>query len=506
MMKLFFRNIILVAAALMLTTTACDDGFAELNTNPNAAIEINPNFQFSWVQLRTSGERYENWRAVLIYSSTMIQHLATTCGYWSGDKYFYNAGYSSSLFDRQYTQAVKDMQDLITTLESGAAGDETMLGMARIWRTVIFHRLTDMYGDIPYSEAGKGFIEGIDFPKFDTQEFIYKDMLKELEEGIAQISDEGGFGEADFLFNGDPGLWRRFGYSMMLRLGMRMSEVDPGEAQKWVEKAIQGGVLQMGEDAFIEHTNGPEGINRNGIGEVLDIANGSAGETCPRLSETFVNWLKERNDPRLDIIGTLPANGGTEHMGLPNGLDTETILDNPTGTSPDDFSTVNQAIVKVSTPMMFLTVAEVELLLAEAAVRGWHSGSAQEHYENGIRAAMKNWERFDPSIVVEDAVIDEYIANNPFDEANAMQQIGEQYWAATFLNEYEAYSNWRRTGYPELAPTNYPNNVTGGEIPLRLALPQGELNVNPNMQEALSRQSLPSSFPDHLSVPVWWDR
>ena len=112
-------------------------------------------------------------------------------------------------------------------------------------------------------------------------------MLKELEEGIAQISDEGGFGDADFLYNGDPGKWRRFGYSMMLRLGMRMSEVDAGEAQKWVEKAIQGGVLQMGEDAFIEHTNGPEGINRNGIGEVLDIASGNAGEHLPTSKRDF---------------------------------------------------------------------------------------------------------------------------------------------------------------------------------------------------------------------------
>jgi hypothetical protein len=504
-MKQLFRNITLVAVALMLTTTACDDGFAELNTNPNAAIEINPNFQFSWIQLRTSGERYENWRAVLIYSSTMMQHLATTCGYWSGDKYFYNAGYSSSLFDRQYTQAVKDIQDLIATLESGAAGDQTMLGMARIWRTVIFHRLTDMYGDIPYSESGKGFIEGIDFPAFDSQEFIYKDMLKELEEGIAQIGDEGGFGSADFLYGGDPAKWRRFGYSMMLRLGMRMSEADPAEAQKWVEKAIQGGTLQAGEDAFIEHTNGPEGINRNGIGEVLDLANGSAGEQCPRLSQTFVDWMKDHNDPRLDIIGTLPVNG-TEHNGMPNGLDTETLLDNPTGTTADDFSTVNQAIVKVSSPLMFLTVAESELLLAEAAVRDWHSGSAQQHYENGIRAAMKNWERFDASIVVEDAVIDQYLADNPFDEANAMQQIGEQYWAATFLNEYETFSNWRRTGYPELTPVDYPNNVTGGTIPVRLVLPQGELGVNPNMQEALNRQSLGTSFPDHFTVPVWWDK
>lgn len=505
-MKPLFRNILLVAVAMMLTTTACDDGFEELNTNPNAAIEINPKFQFTWLQLRTSGERYENWRASLIYSSTMIQHFAALCGYWTGDKYTYNAGYASSLFDRQYEQAVKEMQDLIATLESGEAGDQSMLGVARIWRVIIFHRLTDLYGDIPYFEAGKGFLEGIDFPKFDAQQVIYEDMLKELEEAVAQISDEGGFGDADLVYNGDADQWRRLGNSLMLRLGMRLSEVDPGNAQKWVEKALASNLLEMGNTAFIPHSNGPEGVNMNGIGEVLDLANGSANETCPRLSATFVNWMKDAGDPRLDIIGTPPVNGG-EHNGLPNGLDAMTVQDNPTGTELDDFSTVNQAIVRVSSPMMIMTPAEVAFLRAEAALRGWTGGgNAQAHYEAGIRAAMKNWALYGDGLSISDEAIDDYIANNPFDEANGMKQIGEQFWAATFLNEYEAYANWRRTGFPELTPTNHPTNVTNGVIPRRMVLPQGELGLNPNMQEALTRQSLGSDFTSHLVVPVWWDR
>ena len=94
-----FLKYIMVGLALTLFSTSCDEGFAELNVNPTAANSINPNFQFTWTQLRTSGGRYENWRASLIYSSMMIQHMAALCGYWTGDKYSYNAGYSSSLFD-----------------------------------------------------------------------------------------------------------------------------------------------------------------------------------------------------------------------------------------------------------------------------------------------------------------------------------------------------------------------------------------------------------------------
>ncbi len=503
-MKFFKNKMLLVLVALLALQTSCDDGFAEINTNPQAAIEINPNFQMTWVQLRTSGGRYENWRAGLIYSSMMIQHMSALCGYWTGDKYTYNGGYSSSLIDNGYREQVKDMQDLINTLQSGTQGDQTMLGMARIWRVVIFHRLTDMYGDVPYFEAGKGALEGIDFPAYDAQEVIYMDMLKELEEGIAQIGS-GGFGGADLIYAGDADQWKRFGNSLMLRLAMRLSEVDPGTAQAWASKAIAGGVMNSNaDDAFIQHTNGPEGINRNGIGEVLDKSNGF-GDDCPRLSATLVGLLESTGDPRLNILGVPSANTGVI-AGMPNGLDETTIQDNASGTSTDDFSRINPAIVLVESPMMFMTYAETELLLAEAAMRGWGASDAGSHFEAGLRAGVKMWEHYDASLAVDDATVDAFVAANPFDAANGMEQIGNQYWLATFLNEYEAYSNFRRTGYPDLTPVNYAGNVTNGQIPLRLAGNPGEGSLNPNFEAAKTRQGLGSDFSSHMSVPVWWDK
>ena len=489
---------------LFFCNTSCDDGFAELNVNPNAANSIDPSFQFPWVQLRTSGGRYENWRASLIYSSMMIQHMAALCGYWTGDKYTYNPGYASSLFDRAYTEQVKDMQDLVHTLEGGEVGDASMLAQARIWRVVIFHRLTDLYGDIPYSQAGKGIIESIDFPEYDSQQSIYLDMLNELEQAVAGLGD-GGFGGADLLYAGDIDKWRRFGNSLMLRLAMRLSEVDPATAQSWVNKAISGGVLEgNGNDAFIQHTNGPEGVNRNGIGEVLDKSNGF-GDDCPRLSATLVDGLKATNDPRLNILGELPAGGSGEHNGLPNGLDEMTIQDNPTGTTVDDFSRVNSLLVKVESPMFFMTAAEAEFLQAEAVLRGWANGDAAAHYENGVRAAMGLYAHYDASLAIAEADVDAYLAANPFDEANGMEQLGWQYWVATFLNEYEAYANWRRTDYPKLTPTNHSTSVTGGVIPLRLVYPQSEAGLNPGIEKALSNQGLGTDFSSHLKVPVWWD-
>ncbi|GAB5553651.1 MAG: SusD/RagB family nutrient-binding outer membrane lipoprotein [Saprospiraceae bacterium] len=501
-MKNTFSKIVLILLAVVMINTSCDDGFAELNIDPTVANEIDPRFQFTWVQLRTSGERYENWRAALIYSSTMIQHLATDCGYWSGDKYSFNAGYSASLWDRGYPQQVKEIEDLVATLESGAQGTQEMLGIAKIWRTLIYHRMTDLYGDIPYSQAGRGFLEGIDNPVYDAQEDIYAGMLADLEEGLALISGDGGFGSADLFYGGDSDQWRRFGNSMMLRLGMRMSEVDPSGAQAWVQKAIAGGVMEsIADDAFIQHTQGPGGINQNGLGEVLDLSNGSANENCPRISKTFMDWMMNGNDPRMEIIAEPSVDDGV-YKGMPNGLDAQLLGANGADTLREDFSRVNQALVQVSDPMVFMTYAETELLLAEAAMRGWHNGNAADHYNAGVKAAMQMLVKFDDSFVISDAEVDAYLAANPFVEAEGMRQIGEQFWAATFLNEYEAYANFRRTGYPELTPVDFPGNESNSQIPLRLRYPQSEYGVNgANIEAANARQGA-----DQFTTPVWWDK
>ena len=499
-MKSIIYKLGFLLVLMMMCTTSCDDNFADINTNPTVAIDIDPGFQFSWVLLRTSGGRYENWRAGLIYSSMINQHMAALCGYWNGDKYTFNGGYNSSLYDRAYTEQVRDIQDLINTLEKGEVGDQTMLGMARIWRVVIFHRLTDLYGDIPYSEAGKGAIDGVDFPKFDTQEFIYMDMLNELEQAVGQLGS-GGFGNADFIFNGDVDKWRKFGNSLMLRLAMRLSEKSPSTAQSFAAKAISGGIMaDNSDDAFVPHQNGPEGINRNGLGEVLDKSNGF-GDDCPRLSETLVNRMTSTGDPRLDIFG-IPAAGG--HNGLPNGLDETTIQNNASGTSVDDFDRINPILVTVSSPMMFMTSAEAQLLAAEASMRGWASGDAASYFNQGVANAMGQWAHYDASLAVDQATIDSYLADNAFDPDNAMEQIGWEYWFATFLNEYEAFSNMRRSGFPALQPVNYPGNVTNGQIPSRLAYPASELGRE-TFEAAKTSQGLNDDPSTYMAVPVWWD-
>ena len=145
-----------VLAACLMFFTSCDSGFEELNVNPTQADQIDPNFKLTNIQVRISGERYENWRTNLIYSSVMIQHFATLPGYWSGDKYSYNSSYSAAMWDRYYPNITRNIEDLLVQTADDPDG-ANMNAITRILRVFMYHRLTDLYGDVPYSEAGKGF-------------------------------------------------------------------------------------------------------------------------------------------------------------------------------------------------------------------------------------------------------------------------------------------------------------------------------------------------------------
>ncbi len=219
--------------AFALTSCEFDAGFEDMNVNPNAANNVAVANKFAKTVLDTSGGRYENWRNSLIYNSVLIQHYSTTASYWAGDKYFRYDSYATSLWDRNYPTAVKGIEDIINQLnQEGNSGSE--MGIARILRVFIYHRLTDTHGDVPYSEAGKGYIDGILKPKYDAQQDIYMDMLKELEEAVAQIGSSSSMGNADAIFGGNTTKWKAFGNSMMLRLAMRMTKADVSAAQAWV--------------------------------------------------------------------------------------------------------------------------------------------------------------------------------------------------------------------------------------------------------------------------------
>ena len=489
------KKILLTFFALSLVLSSCefDKGFEELNVNPAKASQIDVANKFASVILQTSGGRYENWRASLIYQSVMIQHFSSTAGYWSGDRYFRNDGYATSLWDRYYPSAVKEIEDIKAQLTSeGNSGSE--MGMTRILRVFIYSRLTDLHGDIPYSEAGQGYTNGILKPKYDAQQDIYMDMLKELEAAVAQIGASTTMGSSDLIFQGNTTKWKAWGNSMMLRLAMRLTKADSATAKAWAEKAVAAGTMTSNDHiAMVQHTDGPAGINKNGHGEVWQ-ADGNA-----RMSKTFMDWMSD--DPRLTVLAQRTSDGSTavaDLIGMPNGSDGNSIPDNSI------YASLNDDLKGVDVPMVFHSYAEVRLLKAEMAFRGWSvPGDAKTHYEAGVKAAMQMLGTIYPkTTAISDAQVATYLAAKPYDAARGWEMISEQYWAATLLNEYESFNNWRRTGYPTLTPVNYDGNVTGGTIPRRLIYPVSEQNTNgDNYSAAVARQGA-----DNFTTRIWWDK
>ncbi|GGH55370.1 hypothetical protein GCM10007423_62820 [Dyadobacter endophyticus] len=514
--------------AVMLVTGCDTKQLHDLNINPQALNTVDLNFIFTSAELgiasngSTGDNRYIDWRTNIGMCAYAIQQLANSGGGIApGDKYTVNAETNAAPFEFTYNDQLKNIAEILKQSGPGGFAEGKYLNMrqaARILRAFSFARLTDFYGNIPYSEANKG-IEGIFFPKYDSQDAVYADLLKELDEATAALSSSNadeGFANADFIYKGDIAKWKKWGFSLMLRLAMRISNVDAAKAATYVTKAAAGGVFTSNADnVWIAMADGPsEWVNQNGISRAFDPGDGGQP---PYLSATLVNWLKGANqavatddDPRLMIIS-----GGigdvsiitdpVKQKGMPNGYD-QAMLDKLEGRAvdvPKTYSRINPKMLQDSDPYMIMNYGEVEFLLAEAIERKIGtgiSGTAKSHYDAGVKASMQMYTPYDASLTVSDAAVTAYLNTYPYGTAKpALEMIGEQMWVNKFFNWWEAWNDWRRTGFPKLTPTNYPGNVTQGTIPVRLRYPTNEVAGNPNYQTG-------ATLPDEFTTKVWWDK
>lgn len=490
---------LIILLTIALTFGSCDQGFDDMNVSPTKPVQLDPSTKLTYIQLHTGGSNYIAylfWDVIHLMQN--VQHLNNT----SYISFVYKEGSTEWLFEEQYKTTVKSIVDLEAQLESSenptAAAD---LAIARIQKVLIFSRLTDAYGDIPYSEAGKGFLEGIRFPVYDKQSDIYASMLSLLESSAATLSSDGAnsYGSADLLFGGDSMKWEKFANSLMLRLAMRMVKVDEDAAKSWATKAISGGVMESNADiAFLQYENHPNdgGPNVNPLTKTFT----SRAPTQIKISKTFMDFLKERNDPRISVLSST-VDGDTDPV-LQFGQD----INDPTRGIANSKPNINifggSGVIVYDAPFFFQTYAEVEFMLAEAAERwGLADGDVEGHYNSGVRAAMEYLSMYGEGGVISSSAIDDYLTANPFVPADALKMINEQYWVATFGNGLETFSNWKRSGYPELVPIEVADILTNGEIPRRFVYPGSERLNNPENVEAATTQQ----GGDALTTRMWWD-
>lgn len=538
-MKHIFKLVFSALLAVILTTGCDTTALHETNINPNSVNAIDLNYFFTAAELGIASggsfgdNRYIDWRTNIGMCAHCMQQLATTgSGTLAvGDKYIDNdPEVNNAPFQWWIPDVGRTTYAVLKQTDVGGFGEGKYLNLrqaTRIIRAFNFARLSDMYGSVPYTEANKG-IDGIFFPVYDKQKAIYTDILKELDEAATAISSSNpdeGFANADIIYNGDIAKWKKWAYSLMLRFGMRVSNVDATMAATYVTKAIAGGVFTSNDDnVWVPMALGPsEWTNQNGISRAMMPGDGGAANAS-YMSQTLIDWLKGPNktstaddDPRLMIYSGgiadwttaafTPYPGGTDplnQVGEPNGKD-QAMLDVAAGHSvivKETYSKMNPLLLRDDSPYRIMDYAETEFLQADALERGIGSGitgTAEEHYNAGVKAAMQMWVKYDPTLVVTDAQVATYLATYPYGVYKpAKEMIGEQQWAAHFMNWYEAWSEWRRTGFPALVPVVYPGNSTNGTIPRRLRLPVSEVSGNPNYLTG-------ATMPDEITTRIWWD-
>lgn len=515
-----------VTAVTLLGLGACSDAYMEdVNTDDSKANAIDPNTQLTTALLQTYGDfsLMDTYRS---YITGFTQYYA---GGWNVSNYagavYPKDSEMSHVWNRYYTIGVKNLVDAIHRSEDMPNTNAAL----RIHRAYMMAVLSDIYGDIPCTEAGMSYIEGNANPEYDTQEEVYDFIFSELKACAEQLGTGTDVISGDVTsLGGDATAWKKYANTLRLRYAMRISDVAPEKARQEFESALHadGGIISSaGDDAYVKHIDAPftlyDGANdldfrANALGEMIY---GQDPESPSFVCSTLFNYMKKMDDPRLyrvarcyihttrsqtdtsgnfDVTdevmdwgnrggtGIVPCNVGDAWWNeWVNGPATEEIptlaslvkLYPDKGYDKNNYParmlrpTVAVAFCNADCPGILITSAEVEFLLAEAASKGWNvPGDANSHYEAGIRASMQMLNSYyDIVTKISDEEIDAYIAANPLGD-NPREAINTQAWILHLTNPSEGWANLRRSDYPALADRTL--------LPVRGDFP----HEDPNMQ------------------------
>lgn len=468
---------------LALAAAGCDQGLTDINVNPNAPTDVGPQFLFPQGAVAVTN-LVRGQGMDLTMTSLWAQHYAKV-QYTEEDWYDIRPGTIDTWWSAFYSGGLMDLTQ--ATQKAQAADRPNLAAPPQIMMAWTHAAMTDMWGDIPYSEANRG--AEILTPVYDRQEDIYNGILASLASASSMIDVAApGYGSADPIYGGNMARWQKFANSLRLRYAMRLSKVNATKAQAEVQAAVAapGGVFTSNADNATLDWPG-DGINdaplySNFVKAVRDDH---------RISRTIVDALKALSDPRLPIYAQPALNTG-EYTGLQNGLTNNQA--NAIGFG--NVSKIGTYFSQANTPTILMHYAEVQFLLAEARERGWiTTGTAAGYYMEGIRAAISMFG-------VAQADIDAYLvqASVIYNPTTGLEQIARQKWLSLFGQGSEAWAEWRRTGVPTLVPGPA---ATLTEVARRLTYPLSEQSFNlANLNAAIST----ASGGDVLTGRVWWDR
>lgn len=520
MIKIIKRLIFFISSIFLFA--GCDKDFKTLNTNPYAIPSVDPALLFAGAQRTHIG----TWTG----EHTIVQQFVTPYNTGANLGFSFNAdidGMSTPKWG-EYNSSIKNMIQALNLSGSNTA-QVNLRSMIRIWKAQVFMGLVDNYGDVPYTQAGKGYSDKLFFPKYDDDAVIYDSLYKELKEGIAGLNPAGDFVSADLFYgtNAQPSVksttaavqipkWKKLGYSLLLRLGMRYTKLNLAKAKSIVEEAYAGGVMTSNADnAYVKY----DGTNYVEV----DNNNLRSFSQYNYAAEPFVNQLKSTRDPRGKyILGTFADPGNpaavpavydtvlNNQFGVPIGK-TDAQLSIANGGRGGKGAGLNYSQVNIwsaassAAPDFWVTYAQTSLLLAEAAFRGWSVGgvSAQTYYENAIAADMAVYSLYPATSAISAAEVTGYI-NDPavlYNSTDALKLINTQYWIVNIRNGTEAFANFRRSGFPALTPNPVVGVLGSPGFARRLSYPDAEASANTTNYNAAAT----AIGGDKLTSRVFWD-
>jgi len=476
------KNTIILISFLAVLLTGCTS--EDVNNDPNVAYNMSPEPLITYAEKELSD--YMNTPSVNENNFRLTMQYWQEATYVSESNYNFTArNVSNNIWGDNYVNVLNNLnkakelleqyQPAASEVNSWPAKKKNQLAIIDILSVYTFQTLTDIFGDIPYSQALNN--DKFPLPAYDDDTQIYEKLIIRLKTDINNLEEgEGTFGAGDILYGGDIGKWKKFGNSLLLKLGIAVSDINPTLAQSSINTAISGGVI-MDESQNAIFRYQAETPNFNPLFE--NLANSGRDDFFG--GKPFVDFLITTSDPRIskyfqDVDGVYIG----QEIGLPGVF--------------SDFSAPGIFAYIPVTPGNLITHTEVAFYRAEAAARFGIGGSPEALYNTAIQASFQEWK-------LSSQEAQNYLSDHPYNASNWKKSIGEQAWVAMYNHPVVSWNFYRRLDYPALqAPPTAIANAEG-KVPVRLQYPTLEATTNgTNYAKAAA-----AIGGDKLTTKVFWD-
>lgn len=519
--KIHTKYVWLCTAIVALLISSCTSGFH--NVDPNRPGEDVGDLDNLWGSFLTTMQRGVIPEGANDYQLTedlfgnVYSGFYASTGNWESGRNSTTYVFPSGWVNRPFMTAYIDFLSSWNNLRHKVDSSSVLFYVGEIVKVEGMHRITDMYGPIPYSQFGVK-----DPTPYDSQEAVYKSFFNELDHAIyglsafdSQVPNSSILENFDLVYRSDLPKWIRFANSLKLRLAVRISGVDKDLAKKYAEEAVNHpyGVMTANSDNALIKSVPELGFNYINPIEYLWA---EYKDQC--MGATMDSYMNGFNDPRLSAYFSLGSDG--VFRGFRNGV--------ANGTYYKNNATISKPNVRHGDDMKWMTAAEVYFLRAEGALRGWNmQGEAEGLYNKGISTSFEQWNA---------GAADAYIKNSTaspvnykgvgwagFGKINAssaitikwdmnanfdtkLEKIITQKWIALYPLGQEAWSEFRRTNYPKIFPIM--NNNDAANVPTdiqvrRIPFPESEYSTNREEVEKAVQLLKPAQ--DTGGTRLWWD-